>query len=851
MKPPQRALYRERQRLRAADLRAEQEYLLGLAGQHHIGPHRWGIVRGLSIVGKKDQEEAVVTPGYAIDGYGRELVVFEPVRISLQKSAKNYVYLYYCERAQGSCGDSPNSRWRDSAEISVSSEEWPMPPDELYLAEARAAGGLTDAPPWPVLLGIADPSKIGPDPEPSLSVDLSESTFTALRAGRVISPSRRAVMRIGQENLADPYHFRVTAQGMGNRFAISRDGDASLWGNLVLLGTTYSAKIETQRKGLSIKVSTKTVGDSDILWRAKPGIREGMPTMTLTFRREAASVQPIREEFVLDDKLGDALTKFNEKRASPVRLSLLIDGAQSSEAGKKTSEQPAATRNSDFAILDDREQPLVPRGAMLSFSREKAIAALEQCGCRDQLEEDAQLPGGFIFKPTSAAPRLPTSRDIYSLVVKDADQPSVEQVRISGGPLASGDFKRRITIGNSVDPKKFNAWLAVRGDGSIQLPGDKTEDKPGDKPYPMIQVTGTAEYPPVKPDPRDPLFNYLLTLAFVSGVLSVSSSLLKVTFSKLPDFIDLAQPTWQYELSLQNLALTEPLLAKSHVERISSGQQSLLNTKLTLPQKIDPKQSSLVTISHTPQDVPKGDEVTIEISVVMLAGSIAIGSSAASKKIPVLQGPLIDLTSVPDSVPPDTAWVFTVKITNQSARKLTVSGIQVVGAGGTTQSVPPPPPPPIEIGPPLVSTPAPQSAQPEGAHFTIQATIAYKWENTTTTLSLTTAPVDVVVEKHLTLIAKKNGAGKYKLTLTNKSDQSLTLKALHARIYPETDARPASADLDVTGLNENMDHNDVHTETVIAATPAGIRMKVDVDVEYERVGRLWSINDSSGRMKIP
>src|SRR2546425_11607599 len=128
-----RVQYRERQRLRAGDLQAEQDYLLGLAGRHHLGPHAWGIVRGL-VVSIKDGK-ASIAPGEAVDGYGRELIVFQEVEINLLANVtQQFVYLYYCERPRGVYGDKPNTRWRDATEITVSDKPWPIPEEEPDLS---------------------------------------------------------------------------------------------------------------------------------------------------------------------------------------------------------------------------------------------------------------------------------------------------------------------------------------------------------------------------------------------------------------------------------------------------------------------------------------------------------------------------------------------------------------------------------------------------------------------------------------------------------------------------------------------------------------------------------------------
>jgi hypothetical protein len=78
-----RLRYYQQQYLGVADFETEQEYHRTMRRRHQLGPHTWGIVAGLRL------DERVVAgtleihllPGYAIDGFGREIVLGEPVRI--------------------------------------------------------------------------------------------------------------------------------------------------------------------------------------------------------------------------------------------------------------------------------------------------------------------------------------------------------------------------------------------------------------------------------------------------------------------------------------------------------------------------------------------------------------------------------------------------------------------------------------------------------------------------------------------------------------------------------------------------------------------------------------------------
>lgn len=81
-----RPVYREGQFLTAADFIAEQAYHRQALGRHQVGEHTWGLVVGLELVEVPDPGGAgfvdvFLTPGMAIDGYGRQIVSFEQVPV--------------------------------------------------------------------------------------------------------------------------------------------------------------------------------------------------------------------------------------------------------------------------------------------------------------------------------------------------------------------------------------------------------------------------------------------------------------------------------------------------------------------------------------------------------------------------------------------------------------------------------------------------------------------------------------------------------------------------------------------------------------------------------------------------
>lgn len=96
-----RPTYREGQFLTAADFVAEQAYHRRALGRHQLGEHTWGLVVGLELVEVPDDPstgfvDVFLSPGLAVDGYGRQLACFE--RMQLDATAfDSYLDIAYHE----------------------------------------------------------------------------------------------------------------------------------------------------------------------------------------------------------------------------------------------------------------------------------------------------------------------------------------------------------------------------------------------------------------------------------------------------------------------------------------------------------------------------------------------------------------------------------------------------------------------------------------------------------------------------------------------------------------------------------------------------------------------------------
>src|SRR4051812_46034579 len=82
----QRPRFYDGQCLRAEDLTAAVAYARAADARHALGAHTWGIAAGLQLheVARPEDPDAVdmyILPGYAWDGFGRQVVVPAPFLI--------------------------------------------------------------------------------------------------------------------------------------------------------------------------------------------------------------------------------------------------------------------------------------------------------------------------------------------------------------------------------------------------------------------------------------------------------------------------------------------------------------------------------------------------------------------------------------------------------------------------------------------------------------------------------------------------------------------------------------------------------------------------------------------------
>jgi hypothetical protein len=213
----ERPRYVERQLVDAGSLHAEQAYLVAMRRLHDGRAHDWGIVSGLDV--EVQPGGLVVEPGVAIDGFGRSLVVSQPLTIphaSLAEVGEAVdVWLLYGRRAgepprrgRWDCGPGHHGRWQEDPCIRLM-------PAATFHAEPDASSSV-----WPVFLGRAQRNEVG----------TARRRFAGLIGEQVVHPARAAAVRIGGASGGFALETPDKSGKLREQLTISADGATTVRG---------------------------------------------------------------------------------------------------------------------------------------------------------------------------------------------------------------------------------------------------------------------------------------------------------------------------------------------------------------------------------------------------------------------------------------------------------------------------------------------------------------------------------------------------------------------------------------------------------------------------------------------
>ena len=462
-----RVLYRERQRLRADDLNDEQAYRLALRRRHNIGPHTWGIAYGLGL--NADRDDIVVQPGMAVDGYGRELLVLEPLAVSNERlreiqddaGGENMAILvslryrripdFPPQDGRWPCGPDENSRWQEVTRLCLTpvGKDEPIDPKRPRgVAESDLEAGavidLSDDPArlWPVYLGKLT-RKAG---DTSYEINTSVRPYVSLIGETVRSASRRTQMTVGSPS-GTGVRFAVTLADEKGEFTDDRLVVDSA-GRVTVNGPT-TLQSDLQAKELDARISDLKVGDFQFT-EADLADPECF-ARNLLFDPTDPRLMALRGK--LPREKSDKIETMR-KQSSPPLPSLVSFALEVLNCLAKVEDLNSAGLFDRVALRAETRQVLRQLGALTSNAPDRPrLTYLANFLLLEDLFPDAirtaesRTPGawGVELRPVAEPPKTARPWQIYRVDVPQEDGTKVRQLRIEiADPGKKGDPKRSL-----------------------------------------------------------------------------------------------------------------------------------------------------------------------------------------------------------------------------------------------------------------------------------------------------------------------------------------------------------------------------------------------------------------------
>ena len=218
-----RVNYYERQFIRLAEMRDEQAYHRQLHRRHNLSHHAWGIVAGLELVLESGQP--VVRPGFAVDGYGRDLLlvdrgVFRRDDFDRLGTARLDLWLEYqldivddpasistCDIARGDGASQPYRAIERAGIVAVRGGSLPDPREPPGVPATALDEPLLETPDdprqrWPVYLGRIVMS-LPANGEPVFIVDSSNRVYAGVNAATLDHPGNASRVELGRMSTED------------------------------------------------------------------------------------------------------------------------------------------------------------------------------------------------------------------------------------------------------------------------------------------------------------------------------------------------------------------------------------------------------------------------------------------------------------------------------------------------------------------------------------------------------------------------------------------------------------------------------------------------------------------------
>ncbi|HBL30333.1 MAG TPA: hypothetical protein DD490_26155 [Acidobacteria bacterium] len=207
-----RLRYYNGQFLQQQDFTAEQDYQLDRHRRHNRQLHTYGIAEGLTVTAGVGATSAVVSPGTAIDGEGRTIVLTESRNVPFNGlTGSVLVVISYNQQTSdpATVGDEGDTRWWERPDVAVIAEAGAPAADvRLRLARLQIAGNNTVT-----------------------THDTTVRTSAGVRLGTEVAIER---IRLSRQGVAQP-QWPVLSSGAAGQADLT--GNLAVAGNIAVTGT--------------------------------------------------------------------------------------------------------------------------------------------------------------------------------------------------------------------------------------------------------------------------------------------------------------------------------------------------------------------------------------------------------------------------------------------------------------------------------------------------------------------------------------------------------------------------------------------------------------------------------------
>lgn len=246
----ERPAFFDGQRLEADDLAAMYEFHRELRWLHNRALHSWGIAVGFGVSGAKGAREVTVSPGYALDCQGHDLLLARPTTLpvpAVAGTASGKPMLYYLtasyaddasqppsESRDGECGgggavrrvEAPLVRWQDPRSV-VTENRWRRGLDIVLAAVQVLDCALLAAP------SMAERRSARPEPQPFVAAGSSAPATTVWSFFKGTSGIAGIQTSVDTSSAGFQRTPQYTAQIVGTRVLKADTGSGAANGQLV------------------------------------------------------------------------------------------------------------------------------------------------------------------------------------------------------------------------------------------------------------------------------------------------------------------------------------------------------------------------------------------------------------------------------------------------------------------------------------------------------------------------------------------------------------------------------------------------------------------------------------------